>query len=189
MAAEDGNSSAKSRSRRHPWRWPSAGRSREAPPSCDGRSESRSRRAAAPSGDSFSRARASRSGRDPVRTSRHRPSGESRRSRAVLSQMGEPRHQRAGMFLGAAQQLRGPASASSTGSMSSRTQSRKSVATWSLRERAVCSRRAGSSSSAAATRYSYEYPRAPPKRRMSRRRSRRRWCPARHGWRRGRPLK
>ena len=57
-------------------------------------------------------------------------------------QMGEARHHRAGMLQRLARRARAdkPASAASSASMASRTHSRKSVATWSLRERAVCSR-------------------------------------------------
>ncbi len=57
-------------------------------------------------------------------------------------QMGEAGHHRVGMGLGLIDQrrLQIRASPRSMRSIAPRTQSRKSVATWSLRERAVCRR-------------------------------------------------
>ena len=61
-------------------------------------------------------------------------------------QMGEAGHDRVGMGLAPSRPAPSAAACSwpSISSIASRTQSRKSVATWSLRERAVCSRPAAS---------------------------------------------
>ena len=100
--------------------------------------------AAAPSGHSFSRARARRrsaSGR--AGASRNRPSDGGRASPAAPTcKWVKPGMIVVGMLVGAGDQraLQRRRAPQSTSSIASRTHSRKSVATWSLRERAVCSR-------------------------------------------------
>ena len=99
--------------------------------------------AAAPSGDSLRRA--ARVGKAAAVARRHfhvsqQMVAEGHRLRGL--QMRQPRHHRAGMLQRLASPARAdrPASAASSASMQSRIHSRKSVATWSLRERAVCRR-------------------------------------------------
>ena len=69
-------------------------------------------------------------------------------------QMGEARHDERGVALGLVEQraLAGPRSARAEPSISSRSHSRTSVATWSLRERAVCRRLPASPTSAVSRR-------------------------------------
>ena len=120
-----------------------AGRSRAPWPSCArsiGKDVPAS--AAAPSGLSFSRSGRRRSGRGRGRASRHRPSGDGRRSPAgPICRWVKP-----GITVAGCSSARWPAPRCRSRdlrverSLASRTQRRKSIATWSLRERAVCSR-------------------------------------------------
>ena len=112
--------------------------------------------AAAPSGLSSMRSMASRT-RDRSRREHldigHAVMAEGHRLRRL--QMGEAGHHGRGMFLGARSNARSaPSAPRRCGSTRPCTQSRKSMATWSLRERAVCSRPAAgpiSSASRAST--------------------------------------
>jgi hypothetical protein len=138
-------SSAKSRSETHPANWPSAGRSPAPSPSSPGRwGRGAGQRGGAQR--AFVHPGARRAKR-PAVAAEHLDIGQqmvAEGHRLGRLQMGEAGHDGRGVRLGLGQQpAAAPSSWAIERSQASRTQRRKSVATWSLRERAVCSRPAG----------------------------------------------
>ena len=127
--------------------WPSAGRSPAPPPSRADRSGTTCRPAPPRRAGTRSAACARRRSR-PRSRAEHLDVGQQMMAegdRLRRLQVREARHHRVGMRLGLARRARAaaPPAPRRAPSSRSRTYSRKSVATWSLRERAVCSRPAG----------------------------------------------